>query len=185
MITTKRHGLIFLIAFFLMWGCGGDETYTKYSRYKADFAFFYVQTTTPLREALYSPGIYCTIKLTATGKLVFTSLNNSLSLNVGDNAYYQKYVCISGFLVGYSNMIEMGADEMNRVCYDLACSNCYHDDAIKRDLTLKENGIAYCQRCKRTYSLNNMGMISSGDPGRPLERYHISLPDPNRMVIYN
>ncbi|MGN1214284.1 MAG: hypothetical protein ACI4TR_05245, partial [Bacteroidaceae bacterium] len=67
-------------ALFLMWGCSSDDSYTKYSRYRADFAFFYVQTTTPLKDALYSPGHYCTIKLTANRKLVFTSLTNSLSL---------------------------------------------------------------------------------------------------------
>lgn len=177
--------LILLAVALLFVGCGNDDSYTKYSRYKAAFAYFYVQTATPLKDALYSPGIYCSIKLTINKQLLFTTLTQQLPVDVTAPNYYQSFTCLSGFIVGYSNMIEMGSDDLARVCFDLACSNCYRDDAIKRDLTLKENGYAYCQRCKRTYSLNNMGMVDAGNAGRPLERYHISLPDANRMVIYN
>lgn len=166
-------------------GCSDSDSYTKYSHYKAAFTYFYVQTATPLKDALYSPGIYCTIKLGIDKKLQFHTLTQDLALPVTATNYYQNFTCISGFIVGYSNLIEVGTDNLTQVCYDLACSNCYNDDAISRDLVLKENGYAYCSRCKRTYSLNNMGIIDAGESGRPLERYHISLPDPNRMVIYN
>jgi hypothetical protein len=180
-----KKALAVILGLAVLCGCSDSDSYTKYSRYKADFTYFYVQTATPLKNALYSPGIYCTIRLGIDKKLRFQTLTEELALPVTATNYYQNYVCISGFIVGYSNLIEVGADNLSQVCYDLACPNCYHDDAISRELTLKENGYAYCSRCKRTYSLNNMGMIEAGESGRPLERYHISLPDQNRMVIYN
>lgn len=178
--------VLWLALALLMFGrCSSDDSYSKFSRFKASFTYYYVQTMAPLREALYSPGAFCTIKLTMDRKLQFTSLTLQQSDNVTDPAQYQRYVCLSGFIVGYANSLEMGNDELDRVCFDLACSNCYHDNSIKRDLSLREGGYAYCQRCKRTYNLNNQGIISAGEKGRPLERYHISLPDQNRMVLYN
>ncbi len=185
MRPVMKKTLVVMLGLAVICGCGDSDSYTKYSRYKADFAYFYVQTATPLRDALYSPGVYCTIKLGIDKMLRFQTLTKELPVPVTDTNYYQNFVCISGFIVGYSNLIEVGADALSQVCYDLACPNCYSDDAIKRDLALKENGYAYCARCKRTYSLNNMGMVDAGEAGRPLERYHISLPDANRMVIYN
>ena len=180
-----RLTALLLLTMASICGCDSGETYTKYSRYKAEFAYYHVQTTTPLRSALYSPGDFCTIKLTIKKQLHFSTFTQQQKVDVTAPNMYQNYVCISGFIVGYSNMIELGADSPTQVCYDLACPNCYRESSIKRDLAIKEGGFAYCSRCKRTYSLNNFGTVQAGDAGRPLERYHISLPNQYSMNIYN
>lgn len=184
-MTTIKRFIVMIVTALLVWGCSSDESYTKYSRYKASFTYFYVQTAIPLKDALYSPGVFCTIRLTLNKQIVFKTLTQEQPVDVTAPNYYQNFTCLSGFIVGYSNMIELGQDELSQVCYDLACPNCYRDDAIKRDLALREGGFAYCSRCKRSYSLNNMGLINEGDAGRPLERYHISLRGENQMTIYN
>jgi len=92
---------------------------------------------------------------------------------------------MSGFIVGMSNMPEVGMVGLDNVCYDLACSNCYKEDAIMRNLTLQEGGYAYCSRCKRKYNLNSQGIVCGGSSGKPLERYHISYDGANNLVISN
>lgn len=177
--------LTLVFAALLFSGCSNDDSYSTYSRYKASFSYFYVMTTTPLKDALNSPGIFCTVMLTPQKKLVFTSLTQTQSIDVTASAAYQSYVCLSGFIVGKANLPEIGMDGLSQVCFDLACSNCFHDDAIKPNLSLRENGRAYCSRCKRTYNLNNMGLVETGEKGRPLERYHILYDNANRMMITN
>ena len=174
-----------LIALLLICSCSKDETYTAYSKYKASFTYDKVMTMTPLKNALTSPGEFCTISL-GVSTLNFASLTMSQSDPITDNTlYYQKYKCINGFIVGMANIPEMNADGLSAVCFDLVCSNCYHVDNVTRSVALQENGMAYCSRCKRKYGLNNQGLVVGGDAGRPLERYHIAYDGSNRMVISN
>ena len=50
---------------------------------------------------------------------------------------------------------------------------------------MQEGGFAYCTHCKRKYNLNGQGLVVDGEAGRPLERYHITYDQMNRMVISN
>ena len=47
-----RLTALLLLTMASICGCDSGETYTKYSRSKAEFAYSHVQTTTPLRSAL-------------------------------------------------------------------------------------------------------------------------------------
>lgn len=170
----------------MLCGCNSDDNvYTTYSRYKASFSYNFVMTTAPLKNSLVSPGEFCTIRLTTNKRLVFSSLYQTEEKDITASAHYQKYVCMAGFIAGLPNMPEMGKDGLATTCFDLACSNCYKDDAIMRPLTLQEGGFAYCSRCKRKYNLNSQGIVCGGDAGRPLERYHISYDGANILVINN
>lgn len=177
--------LLVLLTTLVLCGCSNDDAYTKYSHYKASFSYTMVTTTAPLYTALTGPGQFCTIHLTPQKQLVFSSPTQTQSVNVAAIAQYQSFVCLSGFIVGMANQPEVGMDGLGIVCYELACPNCYHVDAVSRNLTLRENGMVYCQRCKRTYNLNAQGIISQGEAGRPLERYHILYDNANNMSIYN
>ena len=181
-----RHKIILLaVAMLLLGACSSDDSYTAYSRYKASFTYDRVMTTTPLKNALTGPGEFCTITLTTQKRLVFQSLTLSQEVDVTASAVYQRFTCLGGFIVGMANVPEMNADWLGLVCFDLVCSNCHHDDAINRNLTLQEGGFAYCSRCKRKYNLNGQGIVVDGETGRPLERYHITYDQMNRMVISN
>lgn len=180
-----RKVLVSLVVLLGFVACNSDDTYTTFSRYKASFAYSSVKTTIPLDHALNGIGEFCTIKLQMNGQILFATLNNSLPVNVSKDAYYQRFVCISGFIVGKPNTPENGKDELSLACFDLACSNCYHNLALNIDLQLRQYGMAYCRKCKRTYDLNNMGLVTSGDRGRPLERYHILYDNMNMMSITN
>lgn len=181
----KLHLAAVVCVIMAVCGCSSDDSYTAYSRYRASFAYYTVMTTTPLKNALTSPGEYCTITLSADRKLNFVSPTLSQQVDVTASAVYQSYTCVAGFIAGMSNMPDIGADTQGLVAYDLVCANCYREDAIQRALTLQEGGKAYCSRCHRTYDLNSKGIISSGDKGRPLERYHVAYDGNNRMSIWN
>ena len=182
----KRAGLTACLAVLLMLGsCSSDDTYSTYSKYKASFTYNKVMTAEPLRSALTGLGEFCSITL-GTNSVDFKSLTKSYSDPItATEMYYQHFVCINGFIVGKSNMPDMKTYDLVIVCFDLACPNCHRDDAVNRSLTLQEGGFAYCTRCKRKYSLNNGGLVTDGDAGRPLERYHITYDGSNRMVISN
>lgn len=176
---------ILCVSLLFFSSCSSDDAYTVYSRYKAHFTYDRVMTTTPLLHALNGPGEFCTIRLTAQKQLIFASLSQTQTENVAAMAAYQRFTCISGFIVGKPNTIEMGYDDMHPICFDLACPNCYHDNNIRRDLALQESGVAYCSRCKRRYNLNNLGIVEGAPAGRPLERYRITYNGSNHMVIKN
>ncbi|MCH5178934.1 MAG: hypothetical protein J1F13_04555 [Prevotellaceae bacterium] len=185
-IAIMRYAVtIICIPVLLFSACNSDDAYTTYSRYKASFIYDRVMTTTPLLHALNGPGEFCTIRLTAQKQLIFASLSQTQTENVAAMAAYQRFTCISGFIVGKPNTIEMGYDDMHPICFDLACPNCYHDNNIRRDLALQESGVAYCSRCKRRYNLNNLGIVEGAPAGRPLERYRITYNGSNHMVIKN
>lgn len=164
--------------------CGDDDVQNVYSSYRAYFRYDNVMSVLPLYPALTGLGEYCTISA-AGSYLYFRSLTKSQQVNLTAVAYYQKYVSIAGFIVGRMNVPDMNTGAVELVAYDLACPNCYADDYISRPLTLKEGGFAYCSRCKRTYNLNDAGLISSGEKGRKLERYRISYSGSATVEIRN
>ena len=174
-----------MAAMLLLHACSSDDVYTVYSKYRASFSYERVMTAEPLRSALTSPGEFCIITV-GISTLNFQSLSLSYSDPItASTMFYKSYRCMSmdGFIVGKANQLEMNEDELKIVCFDIACSNCYHEDNVHSRLSLQENGVAYCKRCKRHYRMNDTGLANEG--GRPLERYHISYDGSNRMVISN
>ena len=185
MWSSRIAAVISLAAgLLLLSGCSGDDVQNEYSRRHAYFSYSQVITTHPLYSALTSPGLYCLIYQNGAN-LVFASLTSSLSVPITAVAQYQRFQSVDGFIVGQSNELDMKTGQMTIYCFDRACPNCYRDDAVTRPLALKENGFAYCSRCKRTYYLNSGGLIYSGDKEVKLDRYRIYYTGSNTMTISN
>lgn len=90
------------------------------------------------------------------------------------NSYTGFYLGLSGgLIVGLPNIPEVGTEYPVVTCFDLACRNCYEVRNTTPRLTLQEGGYAFCSKCQRTYSLNNMGQVAKGDAGQPLYRYRV------------
>lgn len=158
----------------LLTACSGDDAQSEYSKYRAALSLTGIETITPLRNALGSFGEYCTVTADLSGKYFQCStLHSSQRVNRTGADAYHVYTCIAGFIIGRSSLTEIGTGNYPLLCFDLACPNCYADDGISRALSLKEGGLAYCSRCKRTYDINDRGIVSDGKAGRKLERYHI------------
>lgn len=85
----------------------------------------------------------------------------------------------SGIIVGFGNL----DNPPIFFAYDAQCPNCYSETSLPRYLlTMKSNGIAVCGRCHREYNLNNHGIVTKGDAGKKLERYHASTTGPNGVL---
>lgn len=171
----------------LIVSCSSDDVEDTYSKYRAYFRYDNVMTAAaaPLHNALTGIGEYCAV-YTGGNYLYFQNASSEPQrIPLNDMAYYQSYITIGGFIIGRTNVPDMTSSELVLVAYDLACPNCYHDDDVSKRLALKENGTAYCDRCKRTYDLNNLGLITSGERGRKLERYHIAYNGTTTVLVQN
>ncbi len=89
-----------------------------------------------------------------------------------------------GFSLGYNNAIIVGygsgADGVF-YCYDRECPNCFDPDAMpirSKPISVNEFGIGSCSVCSRKYDLNNGGIVSDGDAGTKLTRYHATTTGP-------
>ena len=183
--SWAKQLLVVLLTVCFFSACNNDDVQSTYSTHQAYFYYPRVLTTQPLYAALTGPGQYCAISLSASN-LIFQSTTNSLSVPITAVSGYQRFQCINGFIVGQSNIPDMTTMALPILAFDRACPNCYVNDVITRPLTLKENGRAYCDRCRRTYDLNNLGLIIDGAKGDlNLFRYHISYNGENIMVIKN
>lgn len=172
---------------FFVASCSSDDVEDTYSRYRAYFRYDNVMTAAaaPLHNALTGIGDFCSVYTAGNYLYLQTATTAAQPIPLNDVAYYQSFIAISGFIIGRTNVPDMTTGELVLVAFDLACPNCYHDDDVSKRLALQENGVVYCSRCKRTYDLNNLGLISSGERGRKLERYHIAYNGSTTVLVQN
>lgn len=184
MVGTKTCGIILIMAILFL-PCCSDDVEDTYANYAAFFVCTTVSTIPQLSSALNGWGMFITIRYSG-GKYLFTDESgNCTTINPTALTDYSSFVLgLSGFIVGLPNVPELGSDTSTPVCFDLACPNCYEEFSIARNLSLGESGFASCSLCERTYDLNNLGIVSDGDGGISLLRYHISYSG-NTMVINN
>lgn len=174
----KRRNLLFfrsckwlaVLSFqLLLFGACTPATDDLYADYPARFSVQYVSTIPQLSAALNGYGEYATIRY-QNNYFIYSNLKTSIE--VPRKATEKGFMMgVSGFIVGRSNMPELGSDQYPVMCYDLACPNCFSNDNIAKNLILQDGGFVSCIRCGRTYNLNNQGIVSQGDEGLKLYRY--------------
>lgn len=158
-------------------GCQNDVNDTYY-HFRARYTMQNVYSVAPLHNACNSMGEFCTITFSKDSKnLIFTGYNNSQSYPITAEDHYRGiYLGMSGgLIVGLPFIPEMGRDESRVVCYDLSCPNCFESYNIYKSMKLEVGGYSHCPSCQRTYDLNSMGIVSSGDGGRSLFRYRVTF----------
>ena len=183
----RRKGLgMKLLLLLIFASCSKGEVSNKFCNLPARLTVENIQQAPVLYTACESMGEYCYI--TSDGqRFNFTDArNHTSSINITAMTDYSGYYLgLSGFIVGKLTIPEMGEDFVRVVCYDRACSNCYHDYNITKPLVLQTGGYAYCKNCQRTYDLNNIGNVTAAGPaGRSLYRYRVNYIG-NVLVINN
>ena len=132
-----------------------------------------------------SMGEYCTITSNGQQFLCTDATGHTDPINItAEDVYSGYYLGLNGFIVGKLTIPEIGEDFVRVVCYDRACSNCYQNENITKPLQLQSGGYAKCNKCGRTYNLNDVGNVSDGPAGRPLYRYRVNYIE-NVLVINN
>jgi len=181
--TSSRHPLYFRggvlwVFLLLLAGCGDGVISNKYCNLPARFDFRPVNSISQLYTSCESMGEWCTITLDNSGnKFLFSKPTGAPgeANRLAIEGYTGFYMGLSGFIVGLPNIPEMGESIPVVTCYDLACSNCHIETGyMTRRLILQEGGYAHCNRCLRTYDLNNTGQVTPQGPvGSPLYRYRV------------
>ena len=164
-----------IISGLLLAACNNGEVNNKYCNLRARLTIDNVLQAPVLSTACENMGEYCIITSDGERFLFTSAINKTDTINIlASNSYNGYYLGLSGFIVGKLTFPEMGEDYVRVVCYDRACSNCYQNYNITKPLVLKTGGYAKCNKCGRTYNLNDCGIISDGPGGRNLYRYRVS-----------
>lgn len=154
--------------------CGDDALVShKYTKLSARFHYSPVSAVSQLYTACNSLGEWSTVRA-VNAQYVFANASGETAVNrtaVGD--YSGFYMGLCGFLVGLPSVPEVGNTISTVTCYDLACSNCYHTNHVTKRLALQSGGKAHCSTCQRTYDLNNLGQVATGEAGISLFRYRV------------
>ncbi len=180
----RPHVLTLLVSLLLgLTACTG-EVDSVYSNYKAHFEFENVSGVTPLNSAVNNAGVFCRIWRTADYFYFQDGQGNLQPYPVMATDAYRVWEAIDGFIVGTTNIPDIGTGQLTLVAYDLACPNCYTESLIERRLDFDSEGTVHCGRCQRTYDLNNFGLASGNGGGRSLFRYRVYYSG-NRLVVQN
>jgi len=163
-----------LLLFLMISSCSDDAIVSnKYCSLPARFSYNPVSAVSQLYAACNSMGEWSTIRA-VNNQFVFGNLTGETPVNrTAVQNYSGFYMGLCGFIVGLPNIPELGAVTSVITCYDLACSNCYKEAGVTKRLTLQSGGRAFCSKCQRTYDLNNIGQVSTGDAGINLYRYRV------------
>lgn len=154
--------------------CTGDAVISnKFCSLPAYFSYTPVNAVSQLYTACNSMGEWSTITA-VNNQYIFANTLGSTPVNKVKLSNYSGFLMgLSGFIVGLPNVPEVGSTVPVLTCYDLACSNCWHNESVTRKLTVQVNGKASCSKCKRIYDLNNIGQIVEGQAGINLYRYRV------------
>ncbi len=174
-----RHGT--LLAALMLCACT-NEVESYYAPIRAFFRFGSVITTPQLLTAVSNPGQFCTITFSG-GYYYFTGPDGSSTTYAAtavDN--YGKPEYVSGFIVGTPAVLDLSGN-FTLSAFDLVCPNCYTDNAIQRALSFSSTTTMHCNRCKRTYDLDNGGIVSGGEGGRSLFRYRVSYASGQGLLL--
>lgn len=143
-------------------------------------ARFFVSNVLSVSPTLFrsctSLGEFCTITNPVSDalRLHFKSIGTSDTYNLTSLQDRSVVLGLGGLVVGLPYMAEQLDQEPCVVCFDLTCPNCYKDYNISHLMQYGRLGYVDCSSCGRTYDLNNIGVVSSGDAGRALFRYRVS-----------
>lgn len=169
-LATHSPFMLFVMAVLLLSLSCSDADKTYYTGARANFSYSSTNTVPELNSALGSMGEFCTIRTDGLN-FIFTSLRSSTTRPLtAIETRVNPALGLSGLIVGLPNIPELGADVPCVVAYDLACP-CYDDFSTTHNLKLQSGGQALCDRCGRTYDLNNLGIVAQGPSGRSLYRY--------------
>ena len=167
--------LLTILCCLLLACCKGGDVNSKYCDLRARLNIENVMVAPVLFTCCESMGEYCTIRPDGQRFIFADAAGHTSAINITAlTAYNNYYLGLSGFIVGKLTIPELGEDFVRVVCFDLACPGCYQSDNSAKPLVLQTGGYAKCNKCLRTYNLNDCGTVADGPAGRNLFRYRVS-----------
>lgn len=168
-------------------GCDNPEYTTKYECYFVIDNAKHLDATLASALNPMAPGLFCRISEQPRSGAVFFRFESNQGgeatekpANAEDLKRTRVLGIYNGLIVGYGNL----DNPAQLFAYDNQCRNCYEETSLPRyGLTMHQDGTATCQRCQRTYNLNNRGMVQDGPNGEPLVRYRATSTGPNGVLV--
>lgn len=158
----------------LLCGCSEDAT-DMFSHDPAYCRICPVTAVQPLREALTSPGSFCTITFEPTQYVCTRPDGTFASLTRTDEEAYGRPIYRAGFIVGTPSLPDAKTGQFYYLCYELACPSCYKQQLLTKPMELQADETAHCTTCGRTYSMRYGGGLVDGPDGEKLmKRYNCS-----------
>lgn len=182
--------LIGLCCCLLLLSCG--ETEYEYSNIPCRLVFNNsTRNNAVLASGMnaWSPGIFVRVQMVGANPQFYEFTSNQgqteqTIVNAIDDRVAPILGMKNGVIVGYGNLDNPAVF----YAYDNQCPNCSDPTAaIMRDhsLTMTTDGHATCATCKRSYNMNNRGLIDIGDGGKPLIRYRATTTGPYGILSVN
>lgn len=165
-----------------------EKAESMFSGYRAYFRFTPVSAKPNLHRACTSLGEFCSITFPIGDKYLIKSPSTpSVTdeiLPTAIQGYNGGYILGigNGLIVGMPMIPEMLEQESQVTCYDICCPNCYQEHGIQKHTELHVGGISTCASCQRSYDLNNLGIVTKGEPGRSLFRYYAYYYQPTQTL---
>ncbi len=181
----RRSGVwtALLSGLLLVTSCA-DDVESVYANYRAAFNFTPVTAVSQLHQAANNAGLYCLVWRSNDKYMFQNARNETGSYPITATDAYNTWQCISGFIIGTTNVPDISTGQLTLVAYDAACPNCFSESTIQHRLDFKDEGTAHCARCDRDYDLNNYGTVIEGSAGRSLFRYRVYYSS-DRIVVQN
>ncbi len=187
----KQKGILLLGAILVLMGCSKAEN--EYSLWPCRFSYDNgMHQDGSLGAALGGKGMFCIITQdTRKGAKYLTfQLPDSEPTTQIETALEQQ----ANFILGINNGIIVGFQTMvtepngGFVGYDIQCPNCARNENNLVNpnyrVTVSSSGIATCSKCKKTYDLNNGGIIQNGVQGDTgLEKY-LAVTDGSHISVF-
>ena len=175
----------------LMSGCSGAEA--EYSTWPCRFAFDRLNPTLTTSLNAGSRGVFCLITEQVQKGRKYLLFQNNIGLTSEPEPETAEEVQAK-FILGLNNGIIVGFQTLitdpygGFVAYDVQCPNCVRNEnnTINPNyrVTMDTKGIATCPKCKKTYDMNNGGIITNGSEGDTgLEKY-VAITDGMHVSVF-
>jgi nitrite reductase/ring-hydroxylating ferredoxin subunit len=175
----------------LMSGCSGAEA--EYSTWPCRFAFDRLNPTLATSLNAGSRGVFCLITEQVQKGRKYLLFQNNIGLTSEPEPETAEEVQAK-FILGLNNGIIVGFQTLitepygGFVAYDVQCPNCVcnENNTINPNyrVTMDTKGIATCPKCKKTYDMNNGGIITNGGEGDTgLEKY-VAITDGMHVSVF-
>ena len=168
-----------VLAMLVLCGCDADNEYDVSHR-----CFFSFDTnlhnTSLVRNALnpLASGVFVLVYTTQKSGITVVNTQLNDGKTSGEDYITTAKENYTAYILGTNNGLIIGHSSLGNglFAFDRQCPNCISDyNLYKYPLNWTNNGQwVKCNKCQRTYDLNNFGVIIEGDKGSKLIRYKAS-----------
>ncbi len=175
----------------LLSGCSSAEQ--EYTTWPCRFAFDRLNPTLATSLNAGSRGVFCLITEQVQKGRKYLLFQNNIGLTSEPEPETAEEVQAK-FILGLNNGIIVGFQTLvtdpygGFAGYDVQCPNCVRNEnnSINPNyrVSMDSKGIATCPKCKKTYDLNNGGLVTNGAEGDTGLQKYVAITDGMHVSVF-